>query len=145
MKDIGAIVELPGGKDALVHISELSMEPVESVAAAVKVGDKIDVMIVGQSGNSTRASVAAIERVAKGLPMVEKRTRRSPDGESRGGRGGRGRGRGGRDGGRDGGRGRNGGRARDGDRGGDNRPYNRSSDTASTATSSPARLEVRSI
>lgn len=95
VKDIGAIVELPGGKDALVHISELSMEPVESVAATVKVGDEIDVMITGCSGNSTRASVAAIERVAKGLPMVEKRTRRRPEDSSGGrGRGGRGRGRG---------------------------------------------------
>lgn len=107
VKDIGAIVELPGGKDALVHISELSMEPVESVAAAVKVGDEVDVMIVGLQGNSTRASVAAIERVAKGLPMLEKRTRRRPEGDSesrdgrgRGSRGGRGRGRDGRSAGR---------------------------------------------
>jgi predicted RNA-binding protein with RPS1 domain len=82
VKDMGAIVDLPGGKDALVHISELSLEPVESVAAAVKIGDEIDVMIIGLVGNSTRASVAAIERVAKGLPMLEKRTRQRPKAES---------------------------------------------------------------
>ena len=42
--DIGAVFELPGGRDCLVHISELSHEPVESVAAAVSVGDVLSLI-----------------------------------------------------------------------------------------------------
>lgn len=100
VKDIGAVVELPGGRDALVHISELSMEPVEKTLDAVKVGDAVDIYILSSTANSTRASIAALERIKQGLPAALERKRRS-DGNG----GGRGRGRGG-------GRGRGQGRGR---------------------------------
>lgn len=99
VKDIGAVVELPGGRDSLVHISELSMEPVEKTQDAVKVGDAVDVYILSSSANSTRASIAALERLKQGLPAAVERKRRSDGngstrGRGRGGGRGRGQGRG---------------------------------------------------
>ncbi len=41
----GAFVELVPGKDGLVHISELDTKRVESVEAAVKIGDELEVMV----------------------------------------------------------------------------------------------------
>ena len=97
VRDIGAVVELPGGRDALVHISELSMEPVERAADAVKVGDAVDVFILSSTPSSTRASMAALERIKQGLPPAPERKRRAEGnggGRGRGDRRGRGRGRG---------------------------------------------------
>ena len=92
VRDIGAVVELPGGHDALVHISEMSMEPVEKTQDAVAVGDFVDVFILSSTANSTRASIAALERIKQGLPAVVERKRRSSS--NGGGRGGHNNGRG---------------------------------------------------
>lgn len=93
------MVELPGGRDSLVHISELSMEPVEKTQDAVNVGDTVDVYILSSMANGTRASIAALERIKQGLPAALERKRRSNGagssrGRGRGGGRGRGQGRG---------------------------------------------------
>jgi hypothetical protein len=102
--DIGAIVELPGGKTALIHISELSIEPVTTVSSVVSLNELVDVMIISVDPRGIRASTAALMREKLGLPAI---TRYGGGGRGRGrGRTGPGRpgpagGRGGRSGGRD--------------------------------------------
>lgn len=44
--NFGAFVELPGGKDGMVHISKLSHERVNKVEDVVKIGDEVTVKII---------------------------------------------------------------------------------------------------
>jgi polyribonucleotide nucleotidyltransferase len=44
--NFGAFVELPGGKDGLVHISKLAHERVEKVEDVVNIGDEIEVKVI---------------------------------------------------------------------------------------------------
>ena len=46
LMNFGAFVEILPGKEGMVHISELDTTRVESVEAAVKVGDEVEVMVV---------------------------------------------------------------------------------------------------
>ena len=46
LMNFGAFVEILPGKEGMVHVSELDTSRVESVEAAVKVGDEIEVMVV---------------------------------------------------------------------------------------------------
>lgn len=46
LMNFGAFVEILPGKEGLVHVSELDTQRVESVEAAVKVGDELEVMVV---------------------------------------------------------------------------------------------------
>ncbi len=46
LMNFGAFVEILPGKEGMVHISELDTTRVESVEAAVKVGDELEVMVV---------------------------------------------------------------------------------------------------
>ena len=46
LMNFGAFVEILPGKEGLVHVSELDTERVESVEAAVKVGDELEVMVI---------------------------------------------------------------------------------------------------
>ena len=48
--NFGAFVEVLPGKDALVHISELSEERVPSVEDVVSVGDEVTVMVTEKDG-----------------------------------------------------------------------------------------------
>ena len=48
MLDFGAIVELVGGKDGLVHISELAPERVKNVTDIVNEGDEILVKCISK-------------------------------------------------------------------------------------------------
>jgi polyribonucleotide nucleotidyltransferase len=41
----GAFIELPGGKDGLVHISQLADKRVNKVEDVVKVGDEVTVKV----------------------------------------------------------------------------------------------------
>lgn len=128
IKDFGAIIEILGGKEGLLHVSELDHGYVEKVSDYVQVGDKIQVKLLEvRDGNRLRFSRKALLPKPEGSDNGSDRGRRDGgrDGdrdhdrgrsESRGdggrGRSGGGR-RGGRDGGRDGGRGgRDGGRGR---------------------------------
>ncbi|KAA8530217.1 hypothetical protein F0562_004926 [Nyssa sinensis] len=63
VKEYGAFVEFNGGQQGLLHISELSHEPVSRVSDVVCVGQQISLMCIGQDvrGNiklSLRATVA---------------------------------------------------------------------------------------
>ena len=46
LMNFGAFVEILPGKEGMVHVSELDTKRVESVEAAVKVGDELEVMVV---------------------------------------------------------------------------------------------------
>ncbi len=116
-KPFGAFVELTPGKDALVHISALAWEHVESTEDVVNVGDEVEVKIieVDRDSGRIRASRKAL------LP----RTGGSDDGPSRGGssrgggaRGGSSRGDSSRGGGSRGGSSRGGPRRESGSQGG---------------------------
>ena len=101
VKDFGAIIEIMGGKEGLLHVSELDHGYVEKVADYVQVGDKIEVKLIEvRDGGKLRFSRKDL------LPKPEGNGRDDSDREERGSRGNGGRGgRGRRDGGR-GGRGR---------------------------------------
>ncbi len=45
--EIGAIVELTPGRDGMVHISQFSNDRIENVSSVVKVGDKLEVKVMG--------------------------------------------------------------------------------------------------
>ncbi|XP_014516378.1 polyribonucleotide nucleotidyltransferase 2, mitochondrial [Vigna radiata var. radiata] len=48
IKEYGAFVEFNGGHQGLLHISELSYEPVSRVSEVVSVGQKLSLMCIGQ-------------------------------------------------------------------------------------------------
>lgn len=48
VKEYGAFVEFNGGQQGLLHISELSHEPVSRVSDVVSVGQKLSLMCIGQ-------------------------------------------------------------------------------------------------
>ena len=115
--DFGAFVNFMGGKDGLVHVSEMKNERVEKPTDVVSEGQevKVKVLEIDQRGK-VRLSMRVVdqetgEELEDTRPPREKRE----GGGDRGPRGDRG---GDRRGGR-GGRGGGGGRGRDGERGGD--------------------------
>jgi polyribonucleotide nucleotidyltransferase len=122
--DFGAFVNFMGGKDGLVHVSEIRNERVEKVSDALSEGQevKVKVLEIDQRGK-VRLSMRVVDQET-GAELEDTRPPREerPRGEGRGGegRGGEGRGdRGGREGGgRDRGPRRDGDGGRGGDRGG---------------------------
>ena len=118
--DFGAFVNFMGGKDGLVHVSEMKNERVEKPTDVVSEGQevKVKVLEIDQRGK-VRLSMRVVDQET-GEELEDTRPPREPR-EPRGDRGPRGGG-GGRGGDRrGGGRGpRGGGRDRDGGKGGDN-------------------------
>jgi len=57
IRDFGAFVDL-GGADGLIHISELSWEPVQSTELVLNIGDEVDVYILKVDQNSKRISLS---------------------------------------------------------------------------------------
>jgi len=55
--DFGAVVEFPGGKSGLVHVSELKDEFVEDVKSVLKEGDKIKVKVLKVENGKTSLSL----------------------------------------------------------------------------------------
>lgn len=116
----GAFVAVLGGKEGLVHISELAVGRVNEVTDVVDVGDEVNVKVI-EIDKLGRVNLSKVEADReKGLISDEEWAQRRPR-EERGDRGGdrgdRG-GRGGDRGGRGGDRGGRGGGGRGGDRGG---------------------------
>ena len=116
--DFGAFVNFMGGKDGLVHVSEMKNERVEKVTDVVSEGDEVKVKVLEiDNRGKVRLSMRVVDQET-GEELEDTRPPREPRGDKggrgRGGdrRGGGGRGRGPR---RDGGGGRDGG----GDKGGD--------------------------
>ena len=62
VSDFGAFVDL-GGADGLIHISELSWEPVRSTEQVVKVGDEVDVYVLKVDLDSKRIALS-LKRLA---------------------------------------------------------------------------------
>ena len=119
--DFGAFVNFMGGKDGLVHVSEMKNERVEKVTDVVSEGDevKVKVLEIDQRGK-VRLSMRVVDQET-GEELEDTRPPREPRGDKgdrRGPRGSRDRGRGGdrggRRGGRDGGEGGNKGGGDDG-------------------------------
>jgi polyribonucleotide nucleotidyltransferase len=115
--DFGAFVNFMGGKDGLVHVSEIKAERVEKVSDALSEGQevKVKVLEIDQRGK-VRLSMRVVDQqtgaeLEDTRPPREERPRGEGRGEGRGDRGPR------RDG--DGGRGRGGDRGDRGGRGGD--------------------------
>jgi len=118
--DFGAFVNFMGGKDGLVHVSEMKNERVEKPTDVVSEGQevKVKVLEIDQRGK-VRLSMRVVDQET-GEELEDTRPPREP----RGDKGGRGGDRGGRGGDRRGGRGRGprGGNRDDGGNGGDNAP-----------------------
>jgi small subunit ribosomal protein S1 len=55
--DFGAFVDL-GGADGLIHISELSWEPVQSTSQVLNVADEVDVYVMKVDQNSRRIALS---------------------------------------------------------------------------------------
>ncbi|QCD95261.1 polyribonucleotide nucleotidyltransferase [Vigna unguiculata] len=64
IKEYGAFVEFNGGQQGLLHISELSYEPVSRVSEVVSVGQKLSLMCIGQDvhGNIKLSLKATLSR-----------------------------------------------------------------------------------
>ena len=112
--DFGAFVNFMGGKDGLVHVSEMKNERVEKPTDVVSEGQEVKVKVLEiDNRGKVRLSMRVVDQET-GEELEDTRPPREPrgdrGGDRRGGRGGRGGG---------GGRGR-GGDDRGGDKGGDN-------------------------
>jgi len=109
--DFGAFVNFMGGKDGLVHVSEIKNERVEKVSDVLSEGQevKVKVLEIDQRGK-VRLSMRVVDQET-GEELEDTRPAREP---REGGRGGE---RGDREGGRGGDRRREGGRGGDRDRG----------------------------
>ncbi|KAG2500423.1 hypothetical protein HYH03_001992 [Edaphochlamys debaryana] len=95
----GCFVELCPGRQGLVHVSEMGEGPLGDPAAAVKVGDKVDVMVLSADGGKLSLSIKAVAKADAGEAVAMPK-RVFANSSSDGGRGGgRGRGGGGRGGG----------------------------------------------
>ncbi|MEO1968433.1 MAG: polyribonucleotide nucleotidyltransferase [Sphingomonadaceae bacterium] len=115
--DFGAFVNFMGGKDGLVHVSEMKNERVEKPTDVVSEGQEVKVKVLEiDNRGKVRLSMRVVDQET-GEELEDTRPPREPREKREGGRGGDRRG--GRGGGRDRGpRGGGGGRDR-GDRGGD--------------------------
>ncbi len=100
----GAFVAIMGGKEGLVHISELAPQHVNDVTDVVNIGDELEVKVI-EIDSMGRINLSKVQAdVDKGRVNPEDVQERGRGGGGRDGGGGGGRDRGGR-GGRDGGRG----------------------------------------
>ena len=88
--DFGAFVNFMGGKDGLVHVSEMKNERVEKVTDVVSEGDevKVKVLEIDQRGK-VRLSMRVVDQET-GEELEDTRPPREPRGDREGGRGGRG-------------------------------------------------------
>ncbi|PON52470.1 Polyribonucleotide nucleotidyltransferase [Parasponia andersonii] len=74
VKEYGAFVEFNGGQQGLLHISELSPEPVTRVSDVVSVGQKLTLRCIGQDvrGNIKLSLKATLPRPGSGEDNVHK-------------------------------------------------------------------------
>jgi len=103
VKDFGCFVDLGGGQEAMVHISELDMGRVETVESVCVEGDEIEVVVVevdpktGKIRASRRVAMLPEDQVADAIAAAKRPARTGPGGRGggrdrgdRGDRGGRG-------------------------------------------------------
>ena len=70
----GAFVNIPGGKDGYLHISEISHERIGSIAEHLTVGDKIKVKIIGFEKGKIKVSIKATLGDSAEVVKTEKKT-----------------------------------------------------------------------
>src|SRR5207253_4630470 len=83
----GAFVNLVPGKDGMVHVSELDAQRVENVEDVVKLGDEINVMVIGVEQGTGKVSLSR-RAVLTGETPEERRAAGGGRGAGGGGRGG---------------------------------------------------------
>jgi len=117
--DFGAFVNFMGGKDGLVHVSEIKNERVEKVADELSEGQevKVKVLEIDQRGKVRLSMRVVDQETGEELEDTRPPRENKPRGPRRDGAGGGGRGRGRDGGGGSGGGGRGRGRNNDGDSG----------------------------
>ncbi|XP_022739590.1 polyribonucleotide nucleotidyltransferase 2, mitochondrial isoform X2 [Durio zibethinus] len=71
IKEYGAFVEFNGGQQGLLHISELSHEPVSRVSDVVSVGQQISLMCIGQD---VRGNIKLSRKATLPQPESEKKS-----------------------------------------------------------------------
>jgi polyribonucleotide nucleotidyltransferase len=81
---IGAIVEFLGGKDGMVHISELKWERTEKVEDVVNVGDEVQVQCVEYNAADGKTRLSIKQLLPKPEGYVERPARPSHGGGNRG-------------------------------------------------------------
>jgi polyribonucleotide nucleotidyltransferase len=57
--EFGAIVQISGNKDGMVHVSEIAHQRVEKVSDVLKIGDEVAVKLIGIDGNRLKLSIKA--------------------------------------------------------------------------------------
>jgi len=70
IESFGAFVELKEGDDALLHVSQIRHERVGKVESVLKIGDKIDVIVI-EIDDKDRVKVSAKDLIPKPLKNVE--------------------------------------------------------------------------
>ncbi|MEI7834999.1 MAG: S1 RNA-binding domain-containing protein, partial [Planctomycetota bacterium] len=70
LADFGAFVELTGGVEGLVHISELTDKHVRSVADAVQVGKRVQAKVLNVDEEARRISLSVKQAAVSGLPPL---------------------------------------------------------------------------
>ncbi len=76
--EIGAIVELLPNLEALVHISQLSLERIAKVEDVVKLGDVLEVKVIEVNGDKVRASRKVVLQEEQGIEWNPEETARPP-------------------------------------------------------------------
>ncbi len=79
--DFGAFVELQGGKNGLVHISEVSNEYVNDVKEHLKEGQEVKVKVIGTDNGKISLSIKQTLAPAKTEPREKKEKRKNTKGE----------------------------------------------------------------
>lgn len=92
LENFGAFVNIGAEREGLVHISELSHDYVKQPSDVVKVGDEVEVKVLGFNRRKRRIDLSMKALVEK--PEVEAATYSQPSGKKQQGGGGGGRGRG---------------------------------------------------
>jgi polyribonucleotide nucleotidyltransferase len=84
IKEFGAFVEIMPGKEGLLHISEIDVKRVENVADVLKMGDKIQVKLLGvDDKGKLKLSRRALLRKEGDEDVKEERPKRREGGHSR--------------------------------------------------------------
>ncbi|KAJ0667417.1 putative polyribonucleotide nucleotidyltransferase [Helianthus annuus] len=73
IKEYGAFVEFNGGQHGLLHVSELSHEPVSRISDVISVGQQLSLMCIGQDlrGNIKLSLKATLPQKTKKSDMVD--------------------------------------------------------------------------
>jgi polyribonucleotide nucleotidyltransferase len=69
--DFGAIVDLGGGRDGMIHVSELKNGFVEQVTDVIKLGDHVKAKVIKVEGGKIGLSIKQLESLPDGQPRED--------------------------------------------------------------------------